>query len=77
MCSYLFDSNSLGSLYSCIHVELAMYVHFEKGIKSELLPGFLEWHIFVILIVSCISTIVAPSNLIITASTGMEVYNSP
>ena len=26
---------------------------------------------------SCISTIVAPSNLIIIASTGMEVYNGP
>ena len=37
----------------------------------------LEWHIFVILIVSCIITLVAPSNLIIIASIGMEVYKSP
>ena len=35
-----------------------------------------EWHIFVILIVSCIITLVAPSNLIIIASIGMEVYKS-
>ena len=40
--------------------------------------GFpLQWHIFVILIVSCTSTIVAPSNLIITGSIGMKIYNSP
>ena len=32
-----------------------------------------QWQIFVILIVSCINTIVAPSNLIITASMGMEL----
>ena len=35
-----------------------------------------KWHIFIILIVSCISTIVAPSNLIIIVSVSMEVYNS-
>ena len=33
--------------------------------------------IFIILIVSCISTLVAPSNLSIIASIGMEVYNTP
>ena len=33
--------------------------------------------IFIILIVSCIITLVAPSNLIIIASIGMEVYKSP
>ena len=36
-----------------------------------------QWHIFIILIVSCIITLVAPSNLIIIASLGMEVYKSP
>ena len=36
-----------------------------------------QWHIFVILIFSCISTLVAPSNLSIIVSIGMEVYNSP
>ena len=37
----------------------------------------LQWHIFIILIVSCIITLVAPSNLIIITSLGMEVYKSP
>ena len=36
-----------------------------------------QLHIFVILIVSCTSTSVAPSNLSIIVSIGMEVYNSP
>ena len=36
-----------------------------------------QWHIFIILIVSCTSTIVAPSNLNIIGSIGMEVHNSP
>ena len=36
-----------------------------------------QWHIFVILFFSCISTLVAPSNLSIIVSIGMEVYNSP
>ena len=39
--------------------------------------GVNEWHIFVILIVSCISTLVAPNNLSVIASIGVEVYNSP
>ena len=34
-------------------------------------------HIFIILIVSCINIIVAPSNLSFIASIGMEVYSSP
>ena len=36
-----------------------------------------EWHIFVILIVSCISTLVTPRNLSFIASIGMEMYKSP
>ena len=35
-----------------------------------------EWHIFIILIVSCINVIVAPGNPSIITSVGMEVYNS-
>ena len=37
---------------------------------------FDQWHIFIILIVSCISSIVARSNLSIIALIGMEVYKS-
>ena len=35
-----------------------------------------QWHIFIILIVSCANVIVAPGNLSIVLSVGMEVYNS-
>ena len=45
--------------------------------QSRMFSHELQWHIFVILIVSCIITLVAPSNLIIIASIGMEVYKSP
>ena len=36
-----------------------------------------QWYIFIILIVSCIITLVAPSNQIIIKSLGMEVCKSP
>ena len=48
-----------------------------KTSGSESRPKEVEWHIFIILIVSCIITLVAPSNLIIITSLGMEVYKSP
>ena len=35
-----------------------------------------QWHIFIILIVSCANIIVAPVNLSTISSVGMEVYNS-
>ena len=35
-----------------------------------------QWHIFIILIVSCTNVIVAPSKMSIITSIGMEVYNS-
>ena len=39
--------------------------------------NFCQWHIFVILILSCTNRIVAPSNQSIIALISMEVYNSP
>ena len=44
--------------------------------KETIITG-MQWHIFIILIVSCIIILVALSNLIIIASLGMEVYKSP
>ena len=36
-----------------------------------------QWHIFIILIVSCTNLIVAPGNLKFIPSEGMQVYNVP
>ena len=47
-----------------------------RNLRTSIKPTIQKWHIFVILIVSCMSMIVAPTNMSIIASIGMEVYNS-